>query len=66
MARMETYLLLISDDKEMAVENDIMGRFNNKDCPALKGKPKFFLLHTILDEQEEEEKGEKCTHTSLR
>ena len=46
--------ILAADDKEMAVENDIMGRFNNKDCPALKGKPKFFLLHTILDEEEEE------------
>merc|ERR1711860_247320 len=29
--------ILAADDKEMAVESDIMGRFNNKDCPALKG-----------------------------
>ena len=45
--------ILAADGKEMAVENDIIGRFSNKDCPALKGKPKFFLLHTILDEEKE-------------
>jgi len=45
--------ILAADGKEMAVENDIIGRFSNKDCPALKGKPKFFLLHTILEEEKE-------------
>merc|ERR1711892_269145 len=46
--------ILASDGKEMAVENDIIGRFDNTDCPELRGKPKFFLLHTILDEGENE------------
>ena len=45
--------ILAAEEREMAVENDIIGRFNNKDCPALKGKPKFFLLNTILDEEKE-------------
>jgi hypothetical protein len=45
----ENGTILASDDKEMAVENDIIGRFDNKDCPALKGKPKLFLFQTTLN-----------------
>eukprot|EP00092_Neocalanus_flemingeri_P103604 GFUD01132610.1.p1 GENE.GFUD01132610.1~~GFUD01132610.1.p1 ORF type:complete len:177 (+),score=34.18 GFUD01132610.1:1-531(+) len=50
----ENGAILASDDKEMGVENDIIGRFNNKDCPALKGKPKLFLFLTNLVETEKD------------
>jgi len=43
--------IITSDCRELDLEQEILRRFNNQQCPRLKGKPKFFIIQACRGEE---------------